>query len=126
MVVILRKTAALKEKKYRPDNNCKEFKLKLGQKYRNSRSLNITVPSNLAAKINLNIDVVFSVFFTSNLWLALMPNQLINDNVSAILEQIMAQLRDNYPEAQRQRYIGWWGIHRSSIMQNHCLSSKVL
>jgi hypothetical protein len=103
-----------------------EFKLKLGQKYRNSRSLNITVPNNLAAKVNLNTDVVFSVPLTSNLWLAVMPNQLINDNVSAILEQVIAQLRDNYPEAQRQRYFGWWGIHRSSIMQNHCLSSKFL
>jgi len=100
---------------------------KLGQKYRISRSLNITVPSNLAANINLNIDnVVYSAFLTSNLWLALMPNQLINDNVSAILEQVIAQLRDNYPEAQRQRCFGWWGIHRSSIMQNHCLSSNVL
>jgi hypothetical protein len=58
--------------------------------------------------MNLNIDnVVFSVFLTSNLWLAVMPNQLINDNVSAILEQVIAQLRDNYPEAQRQRYFGW-------------------
>lgn len=104
-----------------------EFKLKLGQKYRNSRGLSVTVPSNLAAKINLNTDnVVFSVFLTSNLWLAVMPNQLINDNVSAILEQVIAELRDNYPEAQRQRYFGWWGIHRSSILQNHCLSSKVL
>ena len=104
-----------------------EIKLKLGQKYRNSPSLNISVPSNLAANINLNIDnLVFSVFLTSNLWLALMPNQLVNDNASAILEQVIAQLRDNYPEAQRQRYFGWWGIHRSSIMQNHCLSSKAL
>jgi hypothetical protein len=102
-----------------------EFKLKLGQKYRNSRSLNITVASNLAAKINLNIgNVVFSVFLASNLWLALMPNQLINDNVSSILELVIAQLRDNYPEAQHQRYFEWWGIHRNSIMQNHCLSSK--
>jgi len=78
--------------------------------------LNITVPSNLAANTNLNIDnVVYSVFLTSNLWLALMPNQLINDNVSAILERVIAQLRDNYPEAQRQHCCRWWGIHRSGI-----------
>jgi hypothetical protein len=55
-----------------------------------------------------------------------MPNQLINDNVGAILEQVIAQLRDNYPEAQRQRCFGWWGIHRISIMQNHYLSSNIL
>lgn len=103
------------------------MKSKLGQKYRISRSLNITVPSNLAANINLNIDsVVYSAFLASRLWLALMPNQLINDNVGAILEQVIAQLRDNYPEAQRQRCFGWWGIHRICIMQNHYLSSNIL
>jgi hypothetical protein len=89
--------------------------------------MNITVLSSLAAKINLNTDkVVFSVFLTSNLWLALMSNQLTNDNVSAILEQVIAHVRDRYLEAQRQRYFGWWGIHRTSIMQNHCLRSKDL
>ena len=78
-------------------------------------------------KTNRNIDkVAFSVYLTSNLWLAPIPNRLTNDSVSAILEQVIAHLRDSYPEKQRQRYYGWYWIHRTSIMQNHCLSSKVL